>query len=71
MGYVNSMELIGSKGTYHDSGNGRAHCTPSIVTEPREQELMPNNGPFMKILTGNLSRKPAISTPVTQHPALG
>jgi hypothetical protein len=68
MGYLNSMELTGAKDTYHDASNGQVYTTPSISIEPREQELVPDNGPFMKILTGSLSRKAVIVLPTTQPP---
>jgi hypothetical protein len=68
MGYLKGMERIVADGSVqgNGNGNGQVYFTPSISIEPREQDFILENGPFMKILTGSLSRKAEVKAATSQ-----
>jgi hypothetical protein len=69
MSYVSNMELLKVSGDCSLTSNGCTALSPAVITvEPHDQDLVPDNGPFMKILTGSLRMKTVIISPTTQPP---
>jgi hypothetical protein len=44
---------------------GNIYITPVITIEPKEYELIPDNGPFEKILSGGIIPKKYETRPLT------
>jgi hypothetical protein len=65
--YSWTMDGCGLRGSFGVPANGSVNVVPAITIEPRESIMDFDNGPFMKILTGDHHNKSTIIQPQTQQ----